>query len=394
MLNPLAYFVTLPLAIAQTIFWASTYYLLPALLPVLESEAGWSRAQISLALTGALVVSAASSPFTGQLIDAGRGRWMMAACGIGSALLLFVFSVVESATGLLVIWLMIGVCMAATLYEPCFSILTRHLGVQARRSITHVTLIAGFASTVSFPVANYIAHTWDWQSAVRFFALIVLFVAVPMAWFSIGRLENLKPVARHDPTQHVAIRPEHRRIFWLLGLAFTLGGINQGMVVTHLLPMLGERGLAADTAVYAAMVIGPMQVVGRVILMSRQSSLSNTATAFVCFAGTGISAFFLYLAGANVVMIFFAVALQGAGWGIVSIVRPALTREMLGQARFGAISGRMGALFTLGIAMAPTIGAGLWQVAGYNGMLIAGVAVSALGAVLLWKADAIHQSIN
>ena len=69
--------ITLPLALAQTIIWASIFYLFPALLPIWESETDWSKAQLTGAFTIALISAAIVSPMAGRLIDAGWGRSLM-----------------------------------------------------------------------------------------------------------------------------------------------------------------------------------------------------------------------------------------------------------------------------------------------------------------------------
>ena len=48
--------------------------------------------------------------------------------------------------------------------------------------------------------------------------------------------------------------------FWLLATAIFLAALDHGMLISHVLPILGDRGLDAGLAVTAAAFIGPMQV--------------------------------------------------------------------------------------------------------------------------------------
>ena len=137
--------VTLPLAIGQTLIWAASFYLLPALLPVLERETDWSKGQITGALTAALLVSAFGAPIVGKGIDLGYGRTIMGASMVTSSLVLVIFSYAESLAVFYTCWLLMGLCMAGMLYEPCFALVTRHFAANARSVITHITLVAGFA---------------------------------------------------------------------------------------------------------------------------------------------------------------------------------------------------------------------------------------------------------
>ena len=63
--------VVWPLAIAETIIWATLYYLFPALLLEWEQDLGWSKTELAGAFTMALVVTALLAPFVGRLIDHG-----------------------------------------------------------------------------------------------------------------------------------------------------------------------------------------------------------------------------------------------------------------------------------------------------------------------------------
>ena len=375
--------VTLPLAIGQTLIWAASFYLLPALLPVLERETDWSKGQITGALTAALLVSAIGAPIVGKGIDLGYGRTIMGTSMVVASLLLVIFSYAESLEVLYSCWLLMGLCMAGMLYEPCFALVTRHFAANARSVITHITLVAGFAGTLSFPISNYLSSEFDWQTAVRFFAFTSLFIAFPLSWVGLGKLQSAIPVEATPLKQTNTRGFKNRRLFWSLALAFTFGGLNHGMLIAHLLPLLAERGLGQSMAVMAAMLIGPMQVLGRFIFMRFEHRTPSTTTAFICMGGMAVSAILLWSANASLPLIFFATALQGSTWGLVSITKPAITREMLGQENFGVTSGKMAGIYTFGVAFAPALGTLLWRTGGYDLMLITGFSFSVLGLVLL-----------
>ena len=74
-----------PLAIAETIVWAAMFYSFPALLLQWERDLGWSKIELSGALTLALVVSALLAPVVGRLIDHGLGRYVFTGSEIGRA---------------------------------------------------------------------------------------------------------------------------------------------------------------------------------------------------------------------------------------------------------------------------------------------------------------------
>ena len=85
-----------PLAVAETTVWAAMYYSFPALLLEWEKDFGWSKTELTGALTLSLLVSAAASPFAGRIIDKGHGRFLLTGSTLLGALMLVLLSQVRS----------------------------------------------------------------------------------------------------------------------------------------------------------------------------------------------------------------------------------------------------------------------------------------------------------
>lgn len=374
--------ITLPLAIAQTVIWASIFYLFPALLPTWEIETGWSKTELTGAFTLSLLVTAAASPLAGRMIDSGRGRELMNGGTLLSIACLLALSQASQLWQFYVVWLVLGLCMAASLYEPCFANLIRHLGDNAKPAITRITLIAGLAGTVAFPTAHALTSVMSWQQAVLCFAAGIALFTLPLTAISISRLQNQFPVERPPPSAS-KIKVPFGKTFWLLATAFMIISVVHGMIVTHLLPLLAERGVAASFAILAASTIGPMQVFGRLMMMATEKRVSTITTALACFAGMAVGITALALADASSVLILSFVVIHGSAYGVTSIIRPMLTRETLGGASFGQISGRMGGLVMFGTAIAPFGGSLIWQISGYTTMLILSAVLMVGGLIVL-----------
>ena len=389
MQSHLEFLPTLSIAVGQTLIWAATFYLFPALLLHFEAETGWSKAALTGAYTGSLLVAATCSPLVGRFIDSGKGNRAMIGGLLAAVALLVALSQVTVYWQFAAIWLLLGTVMAASLYEPCFAMLVRHLGDRARPAITRITLVAGFAGTVAFPLANWIAVNAGWRIAVLAFAALIVFVALPATIFGLMQLKKL-PIADTGPPTENAKPNGHRRAFWLLAIAFALTAINHGMLINHILPLLAERGVGSVLAVTAASVIGPMQVFGRVVMIATERSVSTRATTIFCFFAMTAAVVCLFLAGASTWLIFAFIALHGAPWGVMSIVRPAVTRDVLGGAGFGLNSGRINALSLAGAALAPFGASLIWQVGGYDAVLITGFVLMAAGSMTIVAATSRH----
>lgn len=370
------------LAAAETIIWAGLYYSFPALLIKWEVGLGWSKTDLTFCFTSAVAASALSSPIAGRLIDGGHGPVILAGSAFVGGLLIGALAFVDTFGLFWLIWVLIGVMMSACLYEPCFALVTRARGVDAKRSITLITLVAGFASTLSFPMAHTITEAADWQAAVTSFSLIVCFLGAPLAWFGARLLEREKraaPVVVHTgptPSAHGFLRHPG---FWLLAIGFALMALNHGIVLNHLLPLLDERHFDPTTAVFAASMIGPMQVTGRLAMMAVEKHVSMHAITIASFAAVSSATLFLMGAAVAPALLVGYVVLQGSGYGITSIMKPVVTREILGERNFGAITGAMAVPYLIAFAFAPTIGSLLWESGGYDLALWVAFSSTALG---------------
>jgi len=372
------------LALAQLLIWACIYYSFPALLLHWEKSLGWSRADLTGAITLAVFVSAFSSPLYGRLIDAGRGAQMMTGAAVLGGICLLLLALVEQLWQFYLVWGVIGVCMAGSMYEPCFALITRARGADARRAIIFVTLVAGFAGTISFPLAHSLTGLFGWRVAVVVFGLVAICVVAPIMWCGANGVERAGLAQTVDsasgtPRRHAFLGSA---VFWCLALGFGVGAVLHGITLHHLLPILDERAVHPDVAVLAISFIGPMQVAGRLAMMAAERHVSNHGIAVTCFALMGASILLLIGAGSIPALLVGFVILFGGAYGMVSIIRPVIARELLGGSHFGAKSGALAVVYLAGSASAPFLGALLESWGGYETVLPGLVLLAVLGLVL------------
>ena len=370
-----------PLAIAETIVWAAMFYSFPALILVWERDLGWSKTELSGALTLSLVTAAVLAPVVGRLIDHGFGRFVFTGCALLGAILLALLSQVTELWQFYVVWLGLGVAMSGALYEACFAVLTRAMGVRAKRAITLITLVAGFAGTVSFPSAYVLVGFVGWRGAVLTFAVAVAVVAVPLIWRGARLAEESHESHLHpaSPKTREALRILRSVTFWLLAISFAMIALEHGILLTHLLPLLDERGIHGETAILAASMIGPMQVAGRLAMMAAERHVSILRIAAASFVSMGIAAVALLGTSAVPVLLVAFVLFQGSGYGVTSIVRPVVTADLLGRTNFGVISGLLALPFIIATAAAPTIAAFVWERGGYDRVILLAIVAAGIG---------------
>lgn len=368
--------------------WAALYYSFPALLVQWEQEFGWSKTGLTGAFTLAVLTSALMAPVAGRLIDRGLGTIVFAGSAFLGAVLLVLLTQVTQLWQFYLVWFGIGVTLSGCLYEPCFAILTRTLGPRARRGITIVSLMAGLAGTVSFPAAYYLSALFGWRGTVLVFAAVIMVIAVPLIWWAAGRAERTGG-STAEPSSHNAKEPmriARKPAFWALALGLAMISMNTGIMITHTIPLLNERGFASETAVLAISMIGPMQVLGRMMIMGIEHRVPSLVIAISCQFAMSAAALSLMGATALPVLLVSFVFLQGVGNGVTSIMRPVLTAELLGRANFGVISGMTAMVYISGFAAGPTLGSLAWQIGGYDLMLFMSVGIGGLGALLMLAA--------
>ena len=381
------------LAVGETIVWAALFYLFPALLLEWERDMGWSKTELSGALTLALVVSALLAPVVGRLIDHGYARLVFPGCAMWGAICLVLLSRVASLWEFYAVWLGIGVAMSGALYEACFATLTRALGTGAMRAITLITLVGGLAGTVSFPSAYVLVGAVGWRGTVVTFAAAVAFVAVPL----ILRGVRLAEEGRQSQTQAASVRSGEalrvlrRATYWLLAISFSMIALEHGMLLTHLLPLLDDRGFHGETAIFAASMIGPMQVVGRLAVMAAGQRGSPFGIAIACYSGLIVAAFALLGTRAIPMLVVVFVLFQGSGFGLTSIIRPVITAELLGRKNFGVISGMIALPYLTATAVAPTVAAFVWESGGYDRVILLALAAAVVGLMSLLLAALLNR---
>ena len=361
------------LAVAQTILWAGLYYLFPALFARWELNLGFSKTAIASAFTSALIISSLLAPLVGNLIDKGHGQKILIGSSILGAAGLIVLSFSSEFWVFFLTWSVIGIALSGCLYEPCFAYVTKVRGTKAKDAIIFITLIAGFAGTVSFPVANIFADFINWQASARLFAFVILLFVVPILFLS-TKNEDKHSINLNSSPDKISnyklrddlIRPEFSYLFF----SFFVLALAHGMIITHIIPLLIERNISNSIQLLISASIGPMQVLGRIIMIILQKqnfsiNIISTLTFLLKIIGT----VFLIYANDNIYFLILFVIFQGSGAGMTSISRAVVTANIMGYERFGSVSGAMSIGFTGGTALSSFLGAQLWEWIGYDFML-------------------------
>ncbi|MCH4581554.1 MFS transporter [Achromobacter xylosoxidans] len=352
------------LGTAQTLAWASSYYLPAMLAAPMAADLGVATPTVFAAFSGAMVVSALVGPWAGLAIDRHGGRVVLAGTSLVFALGLGMLGFAQGLWTMVIAWLVIGAAMGAGLYEAAFSSLVRLYGQHARGAITGITLLAGFASTVGWPLSAWMETRFGWRNACLGWAGIHLLIGLPLnAW-----LPTLPSPAQ--PERTAAGGAGYATA--LLAFVFAATWFISTAMATHLPRMLEAAGATLAAAVAVGALVGPAQVAGRVLefgfLRRVHPLLSARLAALAHPAGVTV----LLMAG-PVAAPLFAI-LHGAGNGILTIAKGTLPLVLFGAQGYGARQGWLMLPARIAQALAP---------------LLFGLALDAWGANALWLSGAI-----
>jgi MFS family permease len=378
--------VVVALGVMQIISWGSVFYVFALLLAPLQHEIGADKTTITGAYSIALLLSGLAVTAVGRTIDRNGGRRVMTAGSIAVAVGLAALSQVESVVALYAVWAVLGVAMAATLYEPAFAVIAHAFAGSPRRALTVVTLFGGFASTVFWPLTAWLIEWYGWRNAVLALAAINLLVCAPLHAFV---LPMRAVPARESGTVPAPAAPRlwSDPRFVGLTLAFLLHYLVISSIAAHLIALLGERGMDATAAALIGALIGPMQVVGRLVEFGASRWLTAAQAGRVAVLLLPLALGVLSAAGTSTAALALFAALYGAGNGAMTVVRAALPVELYGRAFYGAVLGAMTTPGLLARAAGPFAAAGLWSFAGgYRAVNFALIAAAVLGAAAFFLA--------
>ena len=339
------------LGIAQIASWGSLFYAIGVLGAPMRSELGVSELFLFTTFTAGLLIAGGLSPMMGRAIDRHGGRVVLAWGSVGAAASLAVLAAAPNATIMVIGWLMAGAAMAFTLYDPAFATLSQHTGTDYRRAVTALTLWGGFASTVFWPLSQVLLDAWGWRATFAAYAVLQVVLCLPIHAFIVP------PRVAHASTDPGAPRERSpafgdARKKYLNG-AFAALSFIVGVVAVHMVTLLTAAGLTQPQAVTVAVLMGPMQVAGRIVeitLLRRTRSTVVGAISFVMIgAATAIAAI---IDGRFAVAVAF-VMLYGFGNGIFTVVRGSVPAEIWGKVGLGELLGSLAGPSLVARALAP-----------------------------------------
>ena len=338
----------LALGVTQVAGYGALYYAFAVLAPEMTKSFGWAPEWTYGAFAAGLLAGGLAAPFSGQLIDRFGTRAMMSLGTVLAAASLYALSQAREPVSFFGAMIALEVVSTLVLYDAAFTALTQAEGAGARRAISKLTLIGGFASTLFWPLTTALLAIHDWRTIYQLYAIGYLLICLPLHAVLLPARGGRKAAALQAPQPDASadtylVGTARSRAFVLLALAFSLQGFVMSAMSVHMLTMLQGLGLSAVLAVTIGAMVGPSQVAGRLVEMLFGTSLEPTTTAWVSATLMPLGFALLLVSGTTATLAgLFAVA-YGISMGLSSIVRGTVPLRLFGPAGYGAMLGKLSA---------------------------------------------------
>ncbi|MFO1081632.1 MAG: MFS transporter [Reyranellaceae bacterium] len=331
--------VVVVLGSTQTLAWASSYYLPAVLADRMAADLGLSSTWIFAVFSASLLLTAFMGPKVGRTIDAFGGNGVLAASNLLFAAGLVLLALSGALPLFVVAWLVMAIGMGLGLYDSAFATLGRLYGHEARGAITGITLIAGFASTIGWPLTAWGAEAIGWRPTCLAWAAVHLLLGLPANWFLLPR-----PAAPAPEARAAAVKPAIAidRPMILLGVAFAMGWMVTAGMAAHFPRLLEAAGAPPAEAIAAGALIGPAQVAARMLEAGPLARFHPLVSARLAMVTHPLGVALMFVTGGGLGAALFA-ALHGAGSGILTISRGTVPLVLFGPENYGYRLGLLGA---------------------------------------------------
>ncbi|HET9489128.1 MAG TPA: MFS transporter [Methylomirabilota bacterium] len=398
---PYGWIVVAALCISETVTWGIIYYGFPVMLRPMETELGFSRVAITGAFSVGMGLAAVAGLPVGRWIDRHGARGLMSLGSCLGTLMVVAWSRVDSLLALYAVWAVMGLVMAATLYEPAFAAVVGWFpGRHRDRALLTVTIVAGFASTIFMPIEAWLVSWLGWRSALLVLAVILAVLTIPLHALVLRRPPRTAEAARGAGAERVDVPGLTLRaaaattVFWVLAAAFFVGNFTVNSVTVHMIPYLSDRGYSPTVAAVMIGWMGAMQVPARLVFapLATRFGHHGMTTAIFLVQAAGLAQ--LALASRLPTLVPMVVMLGGAN-GMSTLARATIIAELFGPRHYGAIAGAI-ALGANGARAIGPVGAAWLQTAlgGYEPVfwiLTAALVLAGLAVLLAGGAPGTHR---
>lgn len=384
------------LGIAQIINWGVTYYTLALIGPHIVNETGWSEPFVYSGFAVATIVTGLASPFSGQAVDRIGGAPVMAIGTLTGVSGVIMLAFAHDPGFYLLAWGVIGLSMSACLYDTSFAAIARFAGHETRKAISSMTLIAGFSSTVIWPLTSFLLTHYTWREVTLIDAMMMAFISTPLLLIGLNEAAIKAAQDNHIASRKIehidAIPLPHRPVLTekdftiamiLFAFVLTAHGFVVNAMSVHVITLFTDLGIDHRAAVLAGSLIGPAQVASRLLELLFGKRLSAIALGLVAVMLLPLSFLIPVLLPASLLTaVGFGLA-YGASNGLATIMRGVVPHALFGPEGYGRRLGLIAGPPLIVKAIAPAAFASVIAATGPHGAIILAILSGLLAGIAM-----------
>lgn len=342
-------------SVTSTIGYVAMVQILPVVLIPVADDLETSRTAVAAASTVSTLMGALVAIPIGRIFDRHGGRLVMTGGSAIGAVAVLLWSQVTSLALLYVAFAMIGLALVMSTYESAFAVLVVATEPHERdRAILTVTMIAGLATYVVYPLLGWMNSAFGWRTTLVVLAVILAVVSVPgHLWAIPTREAHLSRVRTHAGVPSgSALR---RKRFRLIMTAFVAQAGSASAFLLLIVTYLLDVGHSTAVATAVPIAVGALQVLSRLILTTIARTVPIAQATVFAFTVQAAGLLLLPLAGLSLPFTLLCVAAVGLGQGVGVIARPSILADSFGVAHFASVLAAISVPMALARAVLPLV---------------------------------------
>ena len=371
-------------------FWAFGLYIEP-----FEGEFGWSRGEVSLAFSIALLAGGVAGPLIGRWIDLRGPREVIL---VGAVMTALTYALLAS-TGNLWQWYAFsainGVFRQMMFFIPFQALIARWFA--RRRALALSILGTGFSlgGVVVVPGMRLVIDSAGWQASFLVSGVATAAVFLPLGLLLVrdhpsdvgARADGAAPADAGAPPEALTGLPLRAALatphFWLIGIGLLFFFFGMFGMLVHQIPLYESFGISRGGAAAIVSVTAAAGMVTRLafgVIADRVGRFEHLVIAMCAALGAAMVALLLD-SGAAGISVFVVLWVIGTGGG--PIIEAILLTRMFGLAHFATILGAIVVIEEAGLVISPTVAGAIFDATGsYDLALVIFAATFAVAALL------------
>ena len=347
------------LGLTQIVGYGTIFYSFSILAPAMARDFGWPEQWIFGALSVSLLISGVLSPTAGRLADRYGAARAMSIGSVAAALSLLACAGAPGPIGFAAALVAMQIATCFIFYSTAFVVIVQLGDRSATRSITHLTLIAGFASTLFWPITIWLHAELSWREVYVLFAFLNVALCLPIhLWLTRLPRTDTRPVTAPLAEIGIAVsdavldKRTQATAFVLMLAGFAVEGLILSAVLIHMVPLMTTLGLGTAGLIVSTL-FGPAQVASRFVNMLFGGGLPQRWLAVIAASLLPAGLFVLLISNPSMPGAIVFAILFGLGSGLTSIVGGTLPLELFGREGYGSRIGWVTAARQFTSALAP-----------------------------------------